>query len=270
MNEIFGIPSLADNYIWAIHGQNNGHIVVVDPGEAAPVLSYLKEQNLILDAILITHHHNDHTGGVLALRSHFPHIPVYGSLKDKVPGITHFIQDGDTITFTNQNLTLQVLDLPGHTHGHIAYYNKELLFCGDVLFSVGCGKIFEGTAEQMYRSLNKLKQFAPTTQIFSAHEYTFNNIKFAQMVDPENQALEKRFQQVISLRKQNLPTLPVSLASELQTNPFLRCEELAILDAVQNYWDKQLNDPLAVFEHLRRWKDQFKLLADERSCISTY
>ncbi len=256
MNKVFGIKSLQDNYIWAIHGKDNRHIVIVDPGESEPVLSYLESQKLVLDAVLLTHHHLDHTGGVKSLLEHFPNIAVYGSFQDKVAGITQFVSDGDKIILANQNVTLEVLDIPGHTLGHVAYLDENMLFSGDTLFSVGCGRIFEGTAAQMYASLKKLRSLPGSIKMYCAHEYTLSNIQFAQTVDPNNQALERRRQEVLVLREKGKPSLPVPLSLELQTNPFLRCHEPSIAHAVENFWGKALVDEIEVLAHLRKWKDR--------------
>lgn len=257
MHIIHAIKALKDNYIWAIHSPENTHVVVVDPGVAEPVITYLKKKNLILDGILLTHHHLDHTGGVATLLEHFPSIPVIGSYKDKVPGISHFVQEGEKVFLANLGLTLNIIEIPGHTLGHIAYYDGNNVFCGDTLFSCGCGKIFEGTPLQMYHSLEKLKKLPLATQIYCGHEYTLANIAFAKVVDPNNLALEDRRKQVEACREKDLPSLPVSLETELQTNPFLRCEQGNIKTCVQNHFGVELNSPILVFSHLREWKNQF-------------
>lgn len=257
MNKVFGIQSLHDNYIWAIHDQDHKHIVIVDPGESEPVLMYLRSQNLVLDAILLTHHHGDHTSGVRGLLQQFPNIPVYSSVKDKVTGVTQFVKEGDKIDLEKQNVTLEILEIPGHTLGHIAYFGNNLLFCGDTLFSVGCGKIFEGTAQQMHNSLEKLKKLPSSTQMYCGHEYTLNNIKFAQAVDPNNQALEARRQAVLALREKDQPSLPVPMSLELETNPFLRCNETNIALAIEIFSGEKFSNESDVFAYLRKWKNQF-------------
>jgi hydroxyacylglutathione hydrolase len=255
MLKIHPIEVLQDNYVWAIHSPDGKHVVVVDPGEAPPVLDYIQQQGLILEGILLTHRHLDHTGGVLGLLEHFKNIPVYGSLLDKVPGITHFVKEGDEIILPKIALTLKVLDIPGHTLGHVAYVADGILFSGDTLFSCGSGKIFEGTPSQMAESLGKLKQLPPDTLMYCGHEYTLSNIAFAQKVDPDNVALAQRKKEAAELREKDLPSLPVTMATELQTNPFLRCEEPTIVKAVQNYSKVALNDPVEVLAHLRQWKN---------------
>ncbi|MFI4938566.1 MAG: hydroxyacylglutathione hydrolase [Candidatus Berkiellales bacterium] len=286
MNKIVALLAFKDNYIWAIHSLEGSEIVVIDPGDAKPVLQYLKECKLTLSAILITHHHWDHSGGILKLRQHFPDITVYGSKNEKINGVNHPVQEGDKISLPAFDLTMRVLDIPGHTLGHVAYVSDKpaLLFCGDTLFSCGCGRVFEGTPEQMVHSLNKLKQLPPQTLMYCGHEYTLANIAFAQLIEPHNKMLMKRLDQVKELRAQGLPSLPVTMAEEQQTNPFLRCDQPDVITAAQNYRDTQDNsaqnyrdtqdknprqnyqdshhsdpahsDPITIFTLLRQWKNQ--------------
>ncbi len=258
MNKIIGLHALSDNYIWVIHGTDESKILLVDPGEATPVLAYIKKYNLTLEGILLTHHHFDHSRGISTLLTHYPHIPVYSSQIDTVPRVTHWVKEGDKIVFSNLNAPISILDIPGHTHGHIAFIYQNALFSGDTLFSVGCGKVFEGTMSQMADSLNKLKQLSPDTLVYCGHEYTLANIAFAQIVDPHNLALKQRKKQVQNLRKQNHPSLPITLDIELQTNPFLRCDIPNIITAVQTYAQKPLPDPIAVLSTLREWKNSVK------------
>ncbi|MBS0290509.1 MAG: hydroxyacylglutathione hydrolase [Proteobacteria bacterium] len=257
MANIIAIPAFKDNYIWAIHSLEGSNLIVVDPGSADPVLEYLHSNNLNLQSILITHHHWDHTGGILALKKHYPHIQVYGPLKEKIDGLTHPLQENQKLSFPSFDMTLTVMDIPGHTLGHIAYFSSNHLFCGDTLFSCGCGKIFEGTPAQMANSLEKIKKLSVNTQIYCGHEYTFSNIAFAQKVEPNNLALKARLNEVLKFQQQKLPTLPVSLESELRTNPFLRCQEKEVIQSVQDYWGISLCSPLDIFAKLREWKNQF-------------
>lgn len=257
MNKIIAIPAFKDNYIWAVHSLHEQAIVVVDPGDAAPVLAYLQTKNLDLHAILITHHHFDHSGGIPILKEHFPEVKVYGPSNETITGITHALKEGDTVSFGDFRLSLNILDIPGHTKGHIAYYNDDILFCGDTLFSCGCGRLFEGTAEQMVNSLNKIQQLSPSTLMYCGHEYTKANIQFAKMVDPTNPYLNKRLTEVEEALIKSLPTLPISLQSEFLTNPFLRVNSKEIIRSVQKHWNLEQNDPVTIFSHLREWKNQF-------------
>lgn len=257
MNPIVAIPALKDNYIWAIHCLAGKEIVVVDPGEAAPVIQYLKENKLTLSGIVLTHHHWDHTGGVDQLIKHVKSIPVYGSPIENIASVTHPVNDGDDIFFPTLDLHFKVIHIPGHTLGHVAYVSETAIFCGDTLFSCGCGRIFEGTSTQMYHSLEKLKQLSPNKFIYCGHEYTLANIRFAQVVSPQNPFLQTRLKNAEHLLSQGKPSLPVSLAEELKTNPFLRCFDDQIREQVEAHCKQKLADPLAVFTYLRQWKDTF-------------
>lgn len=257
MKTIIAIPAFKDNYIWAVHSLQETELVVVDPGDAEPVLQYLQANKLSLHAILITHHHNDHSGGITALKKVFPHIPVYGPRHEFIAGVTHPLQEGDALSFIDFDLSLRVLDIPGHTKGHIAYYNDKLLFSGDTLFSCGCGRIFEGTPLQMLQSLEKLKQLPASLLLYCGHEYTKANIQFAKRVDPSNRYLDHRLSEVIECETNKQPTLPVTLEKEKLTNPFLRVNTSEITKAVQKHWNIEQSDPLSIFSHLREWKNQF-------------
>lgn len=254
--KIAAIRALKDNYIWAIHGENRT-VTVVDPGQAQPVIAYLTENQYTLDTILLTHHHADHTGGVQDLLKQYPNVAVYGSLIDRVPGITHFVQENDTIALTTLPFTFTVLNLPGHTLGHIGFYGNDLLFCGDTLFSAGCGRLFEGTYAQLYHSLEKLRQLPLHTHIYCAHEYTLSNLRFAQAVEPNNLAITRHSETVLEYLRQNQPSLPSSVQLEQTINPFWRCQESTVMTAVQEHSGLSLHDPLSIFTHLRKWKDQF-------------
>lgn len=258
MIKIIAIPAFKDNYIWALYSLEGHEIIIVDPGDASPVLRYLQANQLSLHAILITHHHFDHSGGIEKLQKQFPHVTIYGPKNEFVAGVTHPQEEGDHIHFPGFNLTLHILDIPGHTKGHIAYYNNQLLFCGDTLFSCGCGKIFEGTPAQMWHSLEKLKQLPGSTMMYCGHEYTKANIAFAQTVDPANPFLSQRLAEVLKCEAESTPTLPVSLQSEFQNNPFLRTNIKEIIQAVQKHWHFEDFDPVIIFSHLREWKNKFQ------------
>ncbi len=258
MTNIVAIPAFQDNYIWALSSLEGSELIVVDPGTADPVFAYLQKNNLRLSTILITHHHWDHSGGIEALRAQFPDVQVIGPAHDNVKGLTKPVKENDVLRLANTNITLRVLDIPGHTLGHIAFYNEEILFCGDTLFSSGCGRVFEGTPAQMYESLNKLKKLSKNTLIYCGHEYTLANIAFAQCVEPNNKALAKRKEDVEYLRAKQSPSLPSTIEQELMCNPFLRCEEIDVIQAVQNHAGINTTDPVSIFSHLREWKNNFK------------
>ncbi len=249
------IPAFQDNYIWLMRDQR--HAAVVDPGDASPVLAYLQREKLELTAILNTHHHADHVGGNAGLLSKF-RVPVYGPRNESIPNLTYRLSEGDHVSVPSLGLEFNVLDIPGHTSGHIAYYGANLLFCGDTLFACGCGKLFEGTAQQMYASLQKLSSLPDGTLVYCGHEYTLANIRFAKAADPANAALLKLEAKVRELRQQNLPTLPSDIGLEKATNPFLRCNYPEIVRAASRAAGKSLTDPVSVFAAIREWKNNFK------------
>jgi len=257
MLKITPIDALQDNYIWLLRETNHRGAIVVDPGEAKPVLETLTRGQLSLTAILVTHHHWDHTNGIAELLKQYPTAIVFGPAKEKVFGCKHFMQENDQTAIPNFSTQFKVLDIPGHTLGHIAYYGANALFCGDTLFTAGCGRIFEGTPEQMYQSLSKLAALPATTKIYCGHEYTLANLKFAAHVEPNNTDTQQRIKQVQQLRAQQLPSVPATLMLELQTNPFLRCESPSIISAVEYHIKKKLDNPVDVFAHLREWKNSF-------------
>ena len=252
---IFPIEAFSDNYIWCIH--NNEQAIVVDPGDAEPVLAFLKSENLHLAAVLITHHHHDHTGGIAKLVSANPGLPVIGPRGGHIRGITKSVSQGDTLQLPVLDLEFQVMEVPGHTLDHIAFFGHNVLFCGDTLFSAGCGRLFEGSPEQMLHSLNKLKRLPDNTLVYCTHEYTQSNVRFALEVEPENQALQAYSSWVDKKREMGMPTLPSNLAEQKQINPFLRSHELSVQTAAEAYCEKNMGDDVAVFAAVRRWKDEF-------------
>jgi hydroxyacylglutathione hydrolase len=253
--DIFSISAFNDNYIWVLYDENKRDAWIVDPGDAAPVIKTLKDLHLNLKGILITHHHWDHSGGIDALLHYQKNISVFGSVKSPINTITHRLKENDEIDCASIKLT--VLEIPGHTLDHIAFYNANMLFCGDTLFSFGCGKIFEGTPSQMYHSLQKIVQLPETTAIYCGHEYTLANLQFAHFIEPNNESIIYKLEEVKSLREANKPTLPSFLFAEKQLNPFLRCNQPSIIETVEKHRHKTLNDPVEIFANLREWKNAF-------------
>ena len=254
MFKVIPLPALQDNYIWLI--RDNCHAVVVDPGDAAPVLDYLAREKLQLIAILNTHHHLDHVGGNAGLLSRFK-VPVYGPAKECIPTMTHPLAEGDIVELPELSLSFRVLDISGHTAGHIGYYGANSLFCGDTLFGCGCGRLFEGTPQQMLASLQKLANLPDTTNVFCGHEYTLANIRFAKTVNPANAELLAREEKDTQARAANLPTLPSTIKLEKDTNPFLRCTTLEVVKAASHFSGRTLADAVSVFAAIREWKNQF-------------
>ncbi len=250
MLHIIPIPAFDDNYIWLLH--NGRDAVVVDPGDAAPVLRALKKLQLDLKTILITHHHADHIGGVAALLERYP-ARVFAPQYEQYTFKHHALADCDVIELAEIGQTFKVMWLPGHTLGHIAYVNDAHLFCGDTLFGAGCGRLFEGTPAQMLRSLNRLKELNANTKVYCTHEYTAKNIAFALTLEPENQDLIARKEAVHTMRANNLPSLPSTIGLELKTNPFLRCNQAYIF---KNSQAENVNE-LAVFTAIRTLRNHY-------------
>lgn len=253
MNITF-VPAFKDNYIWLIINDRQ-EVWAVDVGDATPVIEFLKQSQLILRGILLTHHHWDHCQGVSALLEKFS-VPVYGGVTENIATVTSPVRDEETIPL-DPNIQFKVLAIPGHTLGHVAYYGNGIIFSGDTLFTAGCGRIFEGTPECMYQSLQKMAALPAETQIYCGHEYTLSNLKFAEVVCPHNVEVKNRLQKTIHSRQQNLPTVPASLQEEKNTNPFLRCHTDEVQKAVSDYTGKILTDPIEVFAALRIWKNNF-------------
>ena len=251
---IIQIPAFTDNYFWLMFEDNNKSAVVVDPGDSAPVIKSLKDNNLELTDILITHHHNDHIGGVSELKKVFPRVNIFGPADPRIPA-DNIVKDEDVIKLDSLNEEFRVLDVRGHTNSHIAYYFDKKLFCGDTLFSCGCGRLFEGTHQDMHKALTKIKNLPKETLIYCAHEYTLDNIGFAKIIDPKNLDLLEREKEVKDLLKNGFYTIPSALENELKVNPFLRFDEKDIKNSVQNHFNKKISSDAQVFKYTREWKD---------------
>jgi hydroxyacylglutathione hydrolase len=257
MISIIPIPAFRDNYIWAV--QSGRHAAVVDPGDAGPVLAWCDANGVELTAILATHHHADHVGGVAALRARFD-VPVFGPAREAIPQRTHALGEGDRIAVPGIDLSLSVYDIPGHTAGHIAYYTEPpepLVFCGDTLFAAGCGRLFEGTPDQMWSSLSKLAALDATTRVYCGHEYTLANLRFAAAVEPARADIGARTQREREKRERGLPTLPSTIGAERATNPFLRAGLPNVMAAASAHAGRPVNDAVDAFATLREWKNRF-------------
>ena len=247
------LPAFADNYIWCLP-DTAGHWLVVDPGQAAPVLAHAQSAGRGPAAILLTHHHGDHVGGVAGLLEHWPATPVYGPRDPRLSMVTCPVDGGEV--FSIVNWTVQVIDVQGHTNSHLAFVVDDHLFCGDALFSLGCGRMFEGTPARMLASLDRLANLPPHTLVCCGHEYTLANAAFALAVEPDNRALQQRLKEAQAMRASHRPTLPSTIGSELDCNPFLRTGAATIASAVAHLTGPAA-DRVAVFAALRSWKDGF-------------
>ena len=253
--QIIPVPAFKDNYIWLIH--NGTKAVAVDPGDAAPLMSMLESLKLELEAVLVTHHHQDHIGGIHMLIEHFPHLNVYAPNLEHYDFRHHPICEPDIFKCTEWMPETSVLDLPGHTLGHIGFYMsynlQKWLFCGDTLFGAGCGRLFEGTPSQMLASLQKLAALPADTAVYCTHEYTLQNINFAVTVDAVNTTLLQRREDTMQKRNAQLPSLPSSIGLERATNPFLRCH----VPAIQAALDLKNGSELDVFTKLREIRKSY-------------
>jgi hydroxyacylglutathione hydrolase len=252
------VRAFTDNYLWLIQGLSDpSRAAVVDPGDAQAILAALGETGHALEAILVTHHHGDHVGGVAELVKRTG-ARVFAPARERSPAESTPVSGGDELDLTGLGLRFRVLDVPGHTAGHVAYYGHGAVFCGDALFSGGCGRLFEGTAEQMLASLDALASLPDDTRVFCAHEYTLSNLRFAMTVEPGNEDLSAWQDEAKALREQDIPTVPTTIGLEKRINPFLRSRLPAVKRAAEAHAGATLGSPLAVFAEIRRWKDGFR------------
>ena len=256
MDDVIAVQAFRDNYIWLVPGSEPGFVAIVDPGDADPVLAALAHHHLSPTLILCTHHHRDHTGGIEALGRRFG-IPIYGPATESIPGVTHPVEDGDTIDVGGSE-PYTVLAVPGHTRGHIAYFGDGRVFSGDTLFVAGCGRLFEGTPHQLHASLRTLAALPPATRVYCGHEYTLANLAFARRVEPDNEDILAFIRRSKRLLAAGLPTVPSTIADERRINPFLRTSFPSVRAAVSLSAAQTSDTDATVFATLRRWKDDFK------------
>ena len=261
MWRVQAVPAFTDNYLWLLSGDKDNRAAIVDPGDAAPVIAALEKNKQELSAIFITHHHADHIGGVEVLMERYPDTQVYGPKDSRIPMVQHVMYEQHQFTVDFLPTTFEVIEVPGHTSSHIAYYAAASddvpprLFCGDTVFACGCGRLFEGTPVQMHASLSKIRALPPTTEIYCAHEYTLDNIEFAKWVEPNNPSLLAREQEAKAMRKAGQYTVPSQLGYECLSNPFLRFDQPDVVKAAEDYAGHALTTEAEVFGAVRHWKD---------------
>ncbi len=249
------ISAFDDNYIWLLRGKGLD-CAVVDPGDASPVIERLEADGLNLVSILITHKHPDHTGGIAELKQRWPGTRVYGPVGEPIALLDECLADGEDVVVQGPDVCFRIMEIPGHTEGHIAYYGEGVLFCGDTVFAAGCGRVFSGTFEQLSESLGKIAQLPPETLLYCAHEYTMDNIGFAKRVEPENKELLAREVVDSERRDWGFPTVPSTLELELATNPFMRVDQPVVIAQAQKRAGKTCVSPGQVFRAIRTWKDK--------------
>jgi len=255
MPAIIPIPAFSDNYIWLV--REGLLAAVVDPGDAGPVIAHLDREGIELVAIVATHHHGDHVGGIPDLLRRW-RVPVFGPATESIPGCTRALREGDSFRVEGIGLEMSVLDIPGHTAGHIACFNDELVFSGDTLFAAGCGRLFEGTPAQMLASLDKLAALPGDTRVYCGHEYTVANLRFALAVEPGSVRLRGRLAREQAKRDCGEATLPSTIAEERQTNPFLRVDDATVAAAAARHAGRPLAERVSVFAEIRAWKNSFR------------
>ena len=254
--KILCVKIFNDNYVWIIYNIKNKNCVIIDPGEYEKTFNFILNNGLIPSAIFITHHHKDHCGGAFELSNHF-NIPIYGYINSKVIGISNYIDEGDEINIESSEMIFSVITLPGHTLDHVGYILMDSIFCGDTLFSGGCGKVFEGTYKQMLDSLNKLTKFNDSYKIYCSHEYTLTNLLFASEIDNENSFLIDYTKKIRGMINSGVRTIPTTLGLEKKINPFLRCNDMAFLKSLKKSKNVEFNNPLDAFIYIRELKNNF-------------
>lgn len=255
MIQVISVPAFTDNYIWLITNEERKYTAIVDPGDARPVIEELQNRDMQPVAILITHHHHDHVGGIGKLLETWPGLPVYGPAREEIPHMGNALGEGQDVSLEALGLRFRILDVPGHTAGHIAYYGEGSLFCGDTLFGSGCGRVFDGTLEDLHESLQRIAQLPAETVVYCTHEYTIDNIGFAKWVEPDNAKLDERMEECWELLDSGRPTVPFELGGEFETNPFLRTHIPEVIARAEEIAGRETHTPADVFAILRIWKD---------------
>lgn len=255
MIQVISVPAFTDNYIWVITNEERKYAAIVDPGDAAPVIEELQSRGIQPVAILITHHHHDHVGGIGELLETYPGLPVYGPARETIPHMNKPLGEGQRLVIEELGLSFRVLDVPGHTAGHIAYYGEGSLFCGDTLFGNGCGRVFDGTLEDLHESLKRIAQLPADTLVYCAHEYTLDNIGFAKWVEPDNAKLDERMEECWELLDSGRATVPFELGGEFETNPFMRTHIPEVISKAEEIAGRETHTSADVFAVLRIWKD---------------